>query len=125
MFRATHRPSSAAHKNCNCSLGPSHTSLASGRCDGSTNSNIISKRFKICPKLFVATVQFCKWFRKVVCSDDVDSLLSYITDEIIRTVKQMLKPTYWSVESPRIIHEVALHDITVGVWCAISATRKI
>jgi hypothetical protein len=53
-------------------------------------SNIISKRFKLCPKIFVATVQFCKWFRPVVCSDEIDSLLSYITDEIIRTVKQLV-----------------------------------
>ena len=26
---------------------------------------------------------------------------------------------------PRIIYEVPLHDIKLGVWCAVIATRKI
>jgi hypothetical protein len=32
---------------------------------------------------------------------------------------------YWSVENPRFIHKLPLHDKRIGVWCAISARRII
>lgn len=32
---------------------------------------------------------------------------------------------YWSVGKPRLIHKLPLHDIKVGVWCAIVVTRMI
>jgi hypothetical protein len=32
---------------------------------------------------------------------------------------------YWSAENPHSIHEVPLHDVKIGVWCAISAHRII
>jgi hypothetical protein len=31
---------------------------------------------------------------------------------------------YWSSQNPHLTHEVTLHPVKVGVWCAISA-RKI
>ena len=29
----------------------------------------------------------------------------------------------WSAENPMLIHKAPLHYVTVGVWCAMSATR--
>jgi len=31
--------------------------------------------------------------------------------------------SYWSADNPRLIHEVPIRDIRVGIWCAVSATR--
>jgi hypothetical protein len=28
----------------------------------------------------------------------------------------------WSAESPIVVHEVVLHDVKFGMWCAVSAT---
>jgi hypothetical protein len=28
---------------------------------------------------------------------------------------------YWAAENPVFIHDMSLHDITFGVWCAMSA----
>jgi hypothetical protein len=33
--------------------------------------------------------------------------------------------SYWSAENPHSIHEAPLHDVKIGVWCAISAHRII
>jgi len=30
---------------------------------------------------------------------------------------------YWFAENPMLIHDTPLHDVTFGVWCAISAAR--
>jgi hypothetical protein len=30
---------------------------------------------------------------------------------------------YWSTENPRSVHEVPLHDLKAGVWCAIRVRR--
>jgi hypothetical protein len=38
---------------------------------------------------------------------------------------QTAKIRYWSTENPHAVHEVPLHDLKVGVWCAISARRII
>jgi hypothetical protein len=32
---------------------------------------------------------------------------------------------YWSTENPYAVYEVPLHDLKVGVWCAISVRRTI
>jgi hypothetical protein len=32
---------------------------------------------------------------------------------------------YWSAESVMLIREVPLHNVMIGVWCAVSATRII
>ena len=32
---------------------------------------------------------------------------------------------YWSVEVPLSICKVLLHDVNLGVWCAMSATKII
>jgi hypothetical protein len=31
--------------------------------------------------------------------------------------------SYWSSQNPHLIHEVLLHPVKVGVWCAVSARR--
>jgi hypothetical protein len=32
---------------------------------------------------------------------------------------------YWSSQNPRVTHEVLLHPVKVGVWCAVSAKRIV
>jgi hypothetical protein len=32
---------------------------------------------------------------------------------------------YWRPVNPHLIHEVPLHDVKVGVWCAVNAKRII
>lgn len=67
-------------------------------------------------------------FCEAACSGDVDPLFTYFTDDAQFRLKGYIKTqnkTYWSAGDPRLIHKVPLYDITVGVWCAICATRKI
>jgi hypothetical protein len=30
---------------------------------------------------------------------------------------------HWSTENPHLAHEVPLHDLKVGVWCAVGVLR--
>jgi hypothetical protein len=32
---------------------------------------------------------------------------------------------YRSIENPHAVHEVQLHDLKVGIWCAVSVQRTI
>jgi len=32
---------------------------------------------------------------------------------------------HWSAQNPTLIHDVPLHDMKVGVWCAMSATTMV
>lgn len=75
----------------------------------------------------VERVQFCGWFCGAVCSDEVYQLLVCLSDEEwfhFRVHVITENSRYWSSENPRLIYDMPLRDVKVGVWCTISATRN-
>jgi hypothetical protein len=50
----------------------------------------------------------------VFCEEAWFRLSGYVTSKNKR---------YWFAENPMLIHELTIHDVTVGVWCAMNATR--
>jgi hypothetical protein len=75
-----------------------------------------------------ARINDCRWFQQSVYDGMIDpDLVSYTDDawfHLSGYVNSQNNP-YWSAENPHSIHEVPLHDVKIGVWCAISAKRII
>jgi inhibitor of nuclear factor kappa-B kinase subunit alpha len=58
----------------------------------------------------------------------VDPQLLFITDEAYFHLSGYVNSQntrIWSDENPRSVHQIPLHDIKIGVWCAVSARRII
>jgi len=63
-------------------------------------------------------VQFCNWFCEAVCRDEVNSFLTYFTDETWYYLISLVNPqntSYLLADNPRIIHAVLLHGEKIGV----------
>jgi hypothetical protein len=73
-------------------------------------------------------IQYCRWFQELVFNGLFDPKLKFYFDEVWYTLSGYINNQnnrYWSRENPHDVHEVPLHDLKVGVWCAISAWRAI
>ena len=65
----------------------------------------------------------CNWLFEAVCGEELDPLLPHFTDGT--TNGHVNRVTCRSADSPRSSHKMPLHDIIVGVWCAICAVTII
>jgi hypothetical protein len=73
-----------------------------------------------------ARINYCRWFQQSVYDGMVDPDFVFYTDEAwfhLSGYVNSQNNRYWSAENPHSIHEVPLHDVKIGVWCAISAHR--
>ena len=73
-------------------------------------------------------VQYCLWFKELVCSTPEVMDITWFTDEAwfhqTGYVNSQNSKT-WATENPHGIHESPLHSKKVGVWCAKSGQRII
>jgi hypothetical protein len=67
-----------------------------------------------------------KWFQESVFNGLLDTELTLYSDEVWFTLSGYVNSQnskYWSIGNPHAAHKVPLHDLRVGVWCAVSAQR--
>ena len=73
-------------------------------------------------------LQYCRWLLSMVEKGRLDPLLYFMSDEawfhLLGYVNSQ-KTGYWSSENPHVIHETPLHDLKIGVWCAVSGTKIV
>jgi len=80
------------------------------------------------PVHHVARVAFCEWMLQSVNDGEVDPFSVLYTDEAwfhLSGYVNSQNSRYWSATNPHQLHETPLHDLKVGVWCALSANRII
>jgi hypothetical protein len=71
---------------------------------------------------------FCSWFLQSVGEAQIDLQLTFFSYEAwfhLQGYINMKNNHYWSSQNPRVTHEVLLHSVKVGVWCALSARRIV
>jgi hypothetical protein len=75
-----------------------------------------------------ARINHCRWFQHSVYDGMADPDFVFYTDEAwfhLSGYVNSQNNRYWSAENSYSIYEVPLHDVKIGVWCAISAHRII
>jgi hypothetical protein len=80
------------------------------------------------PRDSAVRVHFCNWFLQSVVEGEIDSQLTLFGDETWLHLKGYINTQnnrYCSSRNPRLIHEVQLQPLKVGVWCAESARRIV
>jgi hypothetical protein len=73
-------------------------------------------------------VHICSWFLQSVVEGEIDQQLTFFSDEEwfhLQGYKNTQNNRYWSSQNPNLTHEVPLHPVKVGVWCAASARRIV
>ena len=71
-------------------------------------------------------LQYCRWLLSIVEEGRLDPLLYFMSDEVwfhLSGYVNSQNTRYWSSENPHVIHKTPLHDLKIGVWCAVSGTR--
>jgi hypothetical protein len=71
-------------------------------------------------------VHFCSWFLQSVPESEIDPKLIFFSDKAWFHMQRYINTQnnrYWSSQNPHVTHEVQLHPVKVGVWCAVSARR--
>jgi hypothetical protein len=60
----------------------------------------------------------CRYLGECVCFSDEDCfhLSGYVNSQNSR---------FWNSENPQLFHEVSLHSLKIGCWCAISRKRIV
>jgi hypothetical protein len=69
---------------------------------------------------------FCSWFLQSVAESEMDTQLTFFTDEAWFQLQGYINTQnncYWISPNPHLTHEVLLHTVKIGVWCAVSARR--
>jgi hypothetical protein len=73
-------------------------------------------------------VHFCSWFLQSIVEGEFNPQLTFIYEEAWFHLKGYINTQnscYWSSQNPHLTHEVFLHPVKVGVWCAVSARRIV
>jgi hypothetical protein len=69
-------------------------------------------------------VHFCIRFLQSVIEGEIDQQFTFFSDEAwlhLQGYINMQNNRYWSSQNPHLTHEVPLHPVKVGVWCAVTA----
>jgi hypothetical protein len=72
-------------------------------------------------------IHFCSWFPQSVAKGEINPQLTFFSDEAwfhLQGYTNMQNNCYWNSQNPHLAHEVPLHPVKVGVWCAVSARRS-
>jgi hypothetical protein len=73
-------------------------------------------------------VLFCGWFLQSFVEAEVNPQLTFFSNEAwfyLQGYINMQNNRYWSSQNPHVIHEILLHLVKFGVWCAVSARRIV
>ena len=73
-------------------------------------------------------LQYCRWLLSMVEEGRLDPLLYFMSDEAwfhLSGYVNSQNTRYWSSENPHVIHETPLHNLKIGVWCAVSETKIV
>jgi hypothetical protein len=73
-------------------------------------------------------VCFCSWFLQSVVEGEIDPQLTFSSDETWFHLQGYINTQnnrYWNSQNPHLTHEVPLHPVRVGDWCAVSAGRIV
>ena len=73
-------------------------------------------------------LQYCRWLLSMVEEGCLDPLLYFMWDEAwfhLSGYVNSQNTRHWSSENPHVIHETPLHDLKIGVWCAVSGTKIV
>ena len=73
-------------------------------------------------------LQYCRWLLSMVEEGRLDPLLYFMSDKAwfhLSGYVNSQNTHYWSSENPHVIHETSLHDLKIGVWCAVSGTKIV
>lgn len=74
----------------------------------------------------IAGPDFCNFYFRSVQGGKIDPELVFFTDETqfyMNGHGTTQNNRRCSTEDPHFLHEIPLHSVTVGVWCALSAKR--
>jgi hypothetical protein len=72
--------------------------------------------------------RFCSWYLCSFVEGEIDPQFSFLSDEVWFHLQGYIytqNNCYWSSQNPHLTHEVPLHPLKVGAWCAISARRIV
>jgi hypothetical protein len=75
---------------------------------------------------FNLRITFCNWLLRNVHDGIIDPYLFFMSDEAwfhVSGIVNAQNSRIWDTENPHVLHQRPLHDIKVGVWCAVSAQR--
>jgi hypothetical protein len=73
-----------------------------------------------------ARIRYSGWFKESVFKRLIDPELTFYTDKAWFTLCAYINSQnnrHWSTENPDALHEVPLHDLKLGIWCAISVQK--
>jgi hypothetical protein len=76
------------------------------------------------PRDLPSKVHFCIRFLQFVVEGEIGQKLTFFFDEAWFHMQGYINTQnnrYWIAQNPHLTHEVLLHPVKVGVWCAISA----
>jgi hypothetical protein len=71
---------------------------------------------------------FAVGFSSLVIESEINLQLTFFSGEAwfhFQGYVNMQNNHYWSSQNPHLTHEVPLHLVKVGVWCAVSARRIV
>jgi hypothetical protein len=73
-------------------------------------------------------IQFFNWILKNVHDGLIDPQLLFVTDEAhfhLSSYVNSQNTQIWSDENPHVVRHIVLHDIKIGIWCAVSPRQII
>jgi hypothetical protein len=75
------------------------------------------------PRDQASRVRFCSWLLQSTVEGEIDMQLTFFCDEEWFHLQGYINTQnhYWGSQYPYLTHEVQLHAVKVGVWCAVSA----
>jgi hypothetical protein len=67
-------------------------------------------------------VHLCSWFVQFVVEGEIDPQLTLFSDEAwfhFHVCVNTQNNRYWSSQKPRLIQEVPLYPVKIGIWCSV------
>lgn len=80
------------------------------------------------PVDLVKRVRYCQWVLENISEGFLDPFLFISTDEAwfhLSGYVNSQNTRHWATQNPHVSHQKPLHDLKIGVWCAISGRRII
>ena len=73
-------------------------------------------------------VTFCHWLLNTVTDGYMDPMMFIMSDEAwfhLSGYVNSQNNRYWATQNPNLLFQQPLHDLKIGVWCAMTAKRTI
>jgi hypothetical protein len=75
------------------------------------------------PRVPASRVHFYSWFIRSVVEGEMDRQLTVFSAEAWCHLQGYINTQnnrYWNSQNPHLTHEIPLHRVKVGVWCAVN-----